>query len=317
MARRKKNKININKINLETYADGFYNNLPVYSKKEIRALIEEYYKTRNIDVKNELVLALMRSVVKCALVIYSENKEVEFDDLVNNGFERLGSIIDEYNPNKGAYITTLIYRDLKREDRIINNPFNLSYTQSLKVKAVIKAIKDYKDIHGKEPTIKELTIITGIHPKNIKLFYYLAKKDYQSYEEDKVVVEDIAKDVLNHIKALELSKLLDDALLPSHREVIKLRYGIDNNIPHTQEEVAKIMNVTPQRISEIELQALKNIRKYIARHKLSYYDFNQEDTVIKPFDNEYEDTPLGYTDNIREYEGYTKEEYENMGIGFR
>ena len=49
-------------------------------------------------------------------------------------------------------------------------------------------------------------------------------------------------------------------LNPREREVLKLRFGLDDGYPRTLEEVGQMFNVTRERIRQIEAKALKKLR---------------------------------------------------------
>ena len=49
-------------------------------------------------------------------------------------------------------------------------------------------------------------------------------------------------------------------LTPREAEVLRRRFGIGDGIEHTLEEVAKAVNVTRERIRQIELKALRKLR---------------------------------------------------------
>ena len=63
---------------------------------------------------------------------------------------------------------------------------------------------------------------------------------------------DIHRDELDHI----LSQITK-----REREVLTLRYGLQGEDPHTQREVAKLLNTTQPTVSKIENKALRALRK--------------------------------------------------------
>jgi len=50
------------------------------------------------------------------------------------------------------------------------------------------------------------------------------------------------------------------ALTPREAKVLRMRFGIDMNTDHTLEEVGKQLDVTRERIRQIEAQALRKLR---------------------------------------------------------
>tara|TARA_B100000749_G_C18170382_1_gene359632 strand:- start:73 stop:456 length:384 start_codon:yes stop_codon:yes gene_type:complete len=55
------------------------------------------------------------------------------------------------------------------------------------------------------------------------------------------------------------------------REVLKLRYGLEDGLPRTLEEVGRIFHVTRERIRQIEAKALRKLRHPDRAGKLSDY----------------------------------------------
>ena len=51
-----------------------------------------------------------------------------------------------------------------------------------------------------------------------------------------------------------------DTLTPREKRVLELRYGLDDGIPRTLEEVGREFKVTRERIRQIEAKALRKLR---------------------------------------------------------
>ena len=58
------------------------------------------------------------------------------------------------------------------------------------------------------------------------------------------------------------------ALEPRERQVIELRYGLEDGKSHTLEELAAIFKVTRERIRQIETRALRTMRQPMERQLL-------------------------------------------------
>ncbi|PIS16695.1 MAG: RNA polymerase sigma factor RpoD, partial [Candidatus Portnoybacteria bacterium CG09_land_8_20_14_0_10_44_13] len=73
-------------------------------------------------------------------------------------------------------------------------------------------------------------------------------------------------------------KLLQDQLKdilaelsPREQKILRMRFGLDNGVTHTLEEVGKEFGVTRERIRQIEAKALEKIRKHRFLPKLRGY----------------------------------------------
>ena len=57
-----------------------------------------------------------------------------------------------------------------------------------------------------------------------------------------------------------------DVLDPREEEVIRMRYGIGRKMRHTLEEIGKEIGVTRERVRQIQLEALRNLRQMLESH---------------------------------------------------
>ena len=60
-----------------------------------------------------------------------------------------------------------------------------------------------------------------------------------------------------------------DTLSPKEQTILRKRFGIDDGIPRTLEEVGKEYEVTRERIRQIEAKALRKLRHPTRAKKLS------------------------------------------------
>lgn len=131
----------------------------------------------------------------------------------------------------------------------------------------------YYDEHQKYPSDDEIATLTGFTIAHVKhlmtLEYSIASldapvndemdgtlldtiKDEDGAEPDKnITVTERNKSILSFVEQLE----------PNQRKVITLRYGLYNGKRMNLEEVAGIMNLSIERVRQIESMALNNLRK--------------------------------------------------------
>ena len=98
-------------------------------------------------------------------------------------------------------------------------------------------------------------------------------------DNEEATLSDLIKDEKNlspHQQA-ELALLKDKIheilidLSPREQEILRLRFGLEDGITHTLEEVGKKFNVTRERIRQIEAKAIEKIKNHSKAHELREY----------------------------------------------
>jgi RNA polymerase primary sigma factor len=64
-----------------------------------------------------------------------------------------------------------------------------------------------------------------------------------------------------------LNRILND-LLPREAQILRLRFGLEDGIPQTLEQVGKALGLSRERIRQIERQALRQLRQPQFAHLL-------------------------------------------------
>jgi RNA polymerase primary sigma factor len=87
-------------------------------------------------------------------------------------------------------------------------------------------------------------------------------KDESSLSPDQLASQALLRD--------QIKEILDD-LTEREQKILSMRFGLDDNITHTLEEVGKVFGVTRERIRQIEAKALEKIRNHRKAKKLEGY----------------------------------------------
>ena len=247
-------------------------------------------KKGNEEAKNKFLKSNLRLVVSIAKRY--EGRGLEILDLIQEGNLGLIKAIDYYDPQKGYKFSTYathwikqaITRAIANKGRAIRVPVHV-VNEKNKIKRISNELYQKTGI---KPTLEEISIESNITINRIKDI----KENYQQIlsmnatlgtEDEDMTLEDTIKDdkfestegfVLNTVINEQLRNELESILSrldKREQEVIRLRYGFDDNYPRTLEEIGNIYGLTRERIRQIESKALRKLRIRSNKNNLREY----------------------------------------------
>ena len=249
---------------------GQYNLLTPEREKKLA----ELKKAGDEKAKNTLIECNLRLVVSIAKKYIGHG--LALLDLIEEGNLGLIRGIEKFDPDMGfklsTYVTWWIRQAVSRaiadQGKTIRIPVHMHET----INKLSKVRKKLTTDLGKEPTIKQIAKAMKMDEAKVEEIMQKAldpvSLDKPVGEEDDSIVADFIADqnvispelnaerVMLKEKIGELLKKLKDR----ERKVLELRFGIVDDRPRTLEEVGKELNVTRERIRQIEDKALKKLR---------------------------------------------------------
>ncbi|MDO5564140.1 MAG: RNA polymerase sigma factor RpoD [Eubacteriales bacterium] len=249
---------------------------------------EREYQLAELKVKGDekatemLIKSNLRLVVSIAKRYIGRGMSIL--DLVQEGNLGLIKGVEKFDPKKGFKLSTYatwwirqsVTRALADQARTIRVPVHMVET----INKMNKAQKKLTLEKGYEPTIRELAEELKLSEEKVQEIKLIAR-DPQSLEtpvgdeQDSSIGDFVAdKNVISpeaNIEAVDLREHIDEMLKdlkPREREVIKLRYGLEDGHQKTLEEVGKEFEVTRERIRQIEAKALKKLKNPIRSKKI-------------------------------------------------
>lgn len=189
---------------------------------------EEYLallKQGDKNAKNKLIehnLRLVAHIIKKYYFCTSDQ-----DDLVSIGTIGLIKAINTYNPEKKIKLSSYASRCIENEI--------LMHFRNIKKSSLDVSLNDAID------TDKEGNPLTLM---------------------DILAVEDnIADDIDTKMNLEKLQLYMDEVLTNREKEILTMRFGLNNTIPLTQREIASKLNISRSYVSRIEKKALSVLRK--------------------------------------------------------
>ena len=245
--------------------------LTAEDERELAGLIAQ----GDASARERMIESNLRLVVKIAKRYM--NRGLPFLDLIEEGNMGLIKAVEKFKISKGCRFSTYatwwirqsIERALVNQSRTIRLPVHVADDINKLVKINRELIQRLK----RDPSDEEIAEAMGSNPAHVRKMMILVKKTYsiehpmgdnEDYSLIDTIEDKTQSDPGNMIEDLDrFTHVMEwmEELNENEREILAMRFGLDDREPQTLDTIGQKFGVTRERIRQIEAKSLMKLRK--------------------------------------------------------